>query len=91
MGFSWNHVVATGVRTLVVVCSTGIENDTASDIPFINITKKNKQEEESSKRNSKEKDSLEGENKNKNGETKTRIPEFEVIKHFFEQNQSSTD
>jgi hypothetical protein len=78
---------------------TGIENDTAddtarntaSDTPFINIINKNKQEEESSKRNSKEKDSGEGENPNKNGETKTRIPEFGVIKHFFEQNQSSTD
>ena len=79
--------------------SAGIENDTAddtarntaSDTPFINIINKNKQEEESSKRNSKEKDSEEEENPNKNGETKTRIPEFEVIKHFFEQNQSSTD
>lgn len=79
--------------------STGIENDTAddtarntaSDTPFINIINKNKQEEESSKRNSKEKDSGEGENPNKNGVTKTRIPEFEVIKLFFEQNQSSTD
>ncbi|MBL7967409.1 MAG: hypothetical protein JNK09_10430 [Prolixibacteraceae bacterium] len=77
---------------------TGIENDTAgdtarntaSDTPFINITNKNKQEE-SSKRNSKEKDSEEGETPNKIIETKTRIPEFEVIKHFFEQNQSSTD
>lgn len=79
--------------------STGIENDTAddtarntaSDTPFINIINKNKQEEESSIRNSKEKDSEEGENPNKNGETKTRIPEFEVIRHFFERNQSSTD
>jgi hypothetical protein len=79
--------------------NTGIENDTAddtarntaSDTPFINIINKNKQEEESSKRNSKEKDSGEGENPNKNGETKTRVPEFRVIKHFFEQNQSSTD
>ena len=78
---------------------TGIENDTAddtarntaSDTPFINIINKNKQEEESSKRNSKEKDSEEGEPPNKIIETKTRIPEFWVIKHFFEQNQSSTD
>lgn len=79
--------------------STGIKNDTAddtarntaSDTPFINIINKNKQEEESSKRNSREKDSGDGENPNINGETKTRIPEFEMIKHFFEQNQSSTD
>lgn len=75
--------------------SAGIKSDTgtdtASDTLFINITKKNKQEEESSKRNSKEKDSGEEKDLKKNSGTKTRIPEFEVVKHFFEQNQSSTD
>lgn len=65
--------------------------DTASDTLFINITKKNKQEEESSKRNSKEKDSGGEESPKKSDGAKNRIPEFEAIKHFFEQNQSSTD
>ena len=74
--------------------------DTASDTLFINITKKNKlKEEESSKRNSKEKveekskgkDSERKKTPENNSETKLRIPEFEVIRHFFEQNRSSAD
>lgn len=68
---------------------TGIKTDTASDTLFIN---KNKlKEEESSKRNSKEKVSGEEEKPGRNVETKTRTPEFGVIRHFFEQNHSSTD
>jgi hypothetical protein len=73
--------------------------DTASDTLFINITNKNKLEEESSKRNSKEKveekskgkDSEKRKTHENNSETKIRILEFEVIRHFFEQNQSSAD
>jgi hypothetical protein len=73
--------------------------DIASDTLLINITNKNKlKEEESSKRNSKEK--VEENPREKSGERKNpkylsneklQIPEFELITHFFEKNQSSAD
>jgi hypothetical protein len=72
--------------------------DTASDTLLINITNKNKLEEESSKKKSKEK--VEENPKEKSGERKNhknfsseklQIPEFELITHFFEKNQSSAD
>ncbi len=70
--------------------------DTASDTLLINITNKNKQEEESSKRNSEEKvseDKKEGEEeiRKRDGELKIQIPGIETIRNFFEQNQSSGD
>lgn len=72
--------------------------DTASDTLLINITNKNKLEEESSKRNSKEKveeRTIEKSGERKNQENpsneKFQIPEFELITHFFEKNQSSAD
>ena len=73
--------------------------DTASDTLFINITNKNKlKEEESLKRNSKEK--VEENPKEKSGERRKtenlsneniQIPEIELITHFFEKNQSSAE
>jgi len=82
--------------------SVGIKSDTgtdtASDTLLINIINKNKQEEESSKRNSKEK--VEEKPKDKSGERKNskdfsseklQTPEIELITHFFEMNQSSAD
>ena len=69
--------------------------DTASDTLLIN---KNKLEEESSKRNSKEK--VEENPREKSGERKKtedtsneklQIPEIKLITHFFEKNQSSAD
>jgi hypothetical protein len=83
--------------------SAGIRSDTrtdtASDMLFINITNKNKlKEEESSKRNSKEK--VEENPKEKSGERKEtenlldkkfQIPEFELINYFFEKNHSSAE
>ncbi|MDX9881889.1 MAG: hypothetical protein RBS73_07460 [Prolixibacteraceae bacterium] len=73
--------------------------DTASDTLLINITNKNKlEEEESSKRNSKEK--VEENSREKSGERKNPkdlsnekllIPELDLITHFFEKNQSSAD
>jgi hypothetical protein len=81
---------------------TGIKSDTgtdtASETLLINITNKNKLEEESSKRNSKEK--VEENPREKSGERgktenhpkeKLQIPEFDLITHFFERNQSSAD
>ncbi|MDX9881403.1 MAG: hypothetical protein RBS73_05015 [Prolixibacteraceae bacterium] len=71
----------------------GIESDTgtdtASDTLFINITKKNKLKEESSKRNSKEKVSEEEEIRKRDGEPKIQIPGIETVRNFFEQNRSS--
>jgi hypothetical protein len=73
--------------------------DTAGDTLFINITNKNKlKEEESSKRNSKEK--VEENPKEKSGEKgnlenlsteKFQIPEIKLITHFFEKNHSSAE
>ncbi len=76
--------------------SVGIKSDTgtdtASDTLFIKITNRNKlKEEEASEKDSKEKVSEEEEKPGKNHDLKSRIPEFEVIKHFFQHNQSSTD
>jgi len=81
---------------------TGTKSDTgtgtASDTLLINITNKNKQEEKSSKRNSKEK--VEENPREKSGERKNpkdlsnenlQIPELDLITHFFEKNQSSAD
>lgn len=73
--------------------------DTASDTLFINIINKNKlKEEESFKRNSKEK--VEGNPGEKSGErgntenllqVKFQIPELEMITRFFEKNHSSAE
>lgn len=65
--------------------------DIASDTLLINITNKNKQEEESSKRNFKEKVPGEEENPKKRGEPKIQIPGIETVRIFFEKNQSSDD
>jgi hypothetical protein len=73
-------------------------SDTASDTPFINITNKNKpEEEESSKRNSKEKlgesrkeeDPEKRKNPGNYSEVNSRIPDLDVVSKFFEQNRSS--
>ena len=78
---------------------TGIKNDTArstaSDTLLINSLNKNKQEEESVKRNSKEKlDEDEkkqkpeiGENQENLQEGNFQVPELSEIEHFFEQNR----
>ena len=69
--------------------------DTASDTLLINLKNKNKQEEESSKRNSDKNQGKEnlGERKNLGNDSgpKFLIPEFEMVRQFFVQNQSSTD